>query len=76
LLGNCQSGSIQFGAETDATIELSQDIHSLSEFKRKTAAFLAQMRESGRPVVLTVNGKAEFVIQDVAGYQRLLEPAE
>ena len=29
-------------------IDLSQDIHSLSDFKRKTAAFLARMRENGR----------------------------
>src|SRR5437016_4721498 len=57
-------------------LDLSQDIHSLSDFKRKTAEFLARMRESGRPVVLTVNGRAEFVVQDAAGYQRLLELAE
>jgi prevent-host-death family protein len=57
-------------------IDLSQDIHSLSDFKRKTTAYLQQMRESGRPVVLTVNGKAELVVQDAASYQRLLELAK
>lgn len=57
-------------------IDLSRDIHSLSDFKRKTAEYLARMRESGRPVVLTVNGKAELVVQDAASYQRLLELAE
>jgi prevent-host-death family protein len=57
-------------------IDLSQDIHSLSDFKRKTAAYLARMRKNGHPVVLTVNGKAELVVQDAASYQRLLELAE
>lgn len=57
-------------------IDLSQDIHSLSEFKRKTAEFMERMKQSGHPVVLTINGKAELVVQDAAGYQRLLELAE
>ena len=57
-------------------IDLSQDIHSLSDFKRKTAEFLVRMKESGHPVVLTINGKAELVVQDAASYQRLLELAE
>ena len=30
------------------------------------------MRKSGNPVVLTVNGKAEVVVQDAAAYQRLM----
>jgi prevent-host-death family protein len=59
-----------------AVIDLSQDIHSLSDFKRKTATFMTQLRESGRPVVLTVNGKAELVVQDAASYQRLVELAK
>jgi prevent-host-death family protein len=57
-------------------IDLSQDIHSLSEFKRKTAEFMDRMKQSGHPVVLTINGKAELVVQDAASYQRLLELAE
>jgi prevent-host-death family protein len=57
-------------------IDLSEDIHSLSAFKRKTAEFLARMKKSGSPVVLTINGKAELVVQDAASYQRLLELAE
>src|SRR6266540_4660158 len=57
-------------------IDLSQDIHSLSNFKRKTTAFMDRMKKSGHPLVLTVNGKAELVVQDAASYQRLLELAE
>lgn len=68
--------NIKFGAEKQTMIDLSQDIHSLSEFKRKTAKFMDRMKQSGHPVVLTINGKAELVVQDVASYQRLLELAE
>jgi prevent-host-death family protein len=57
-------------------IDLSEDIHSLSDFKRKTSEFMARMKKSGHPVVLTVNGKAELVVQDAASYQRLLELAD
>jgi len=53
-------------------MDLTKDIRSLSEFKRKTPEFLAEMRESGHAVVLTINGKAEIVVQDAASYQKLL----
>ena len=57
-------------------VDLSKDIHSLSEFKRNTNEFLEQMRGSGHPLVLTINGKAELVVQDAASYQKLLEQAD
>jgi prevent-host-death family protein len=57
-------------------VELSRDIDSLSNFKRETAKFVERLKESGQPVVLTINGKAELVVQDAASYQRLLNLAE
>jgi prevent-host-death family protein len=57
-------------------IDLNRDIQSLSSFKRKTSDFLRQLKETGEPVVLTINGKAELVVQDTASYQKLLEIAE
>lgn len=57
-------------------LDIARDIQSLSHFKRNTAEVMKQMRESGNPVVLTVNGKAEVVVQDAAAYQRLLDLAE
>ena len=54
-------------------LNISKDIHSLSDFKRNTGEFLEQMRGSGHPVVLTINGKAELVVQDVLSYQKLLD---
>lgn len=54
-------------------LDIGKDIHSLSDFKRRTSQFLSQMRESGHPMVLTINGKAELVVQDAAAYQDLLD---
>ena len=57
-------------------INLREEINSLSNFKRNTSNFLEQLRESGKPIVLTINGKAELVVQDAGSYQRLLELTE
>ncbi len=57
-------------------MDLVRDIHPLTEFKRNTTEFLTQLKETGQPVVLTINGKAEIVVQDAKSYQRLLDLAE
>ena len=31
------------------------------------------MKETGQPIVLTINGRAELVVQDASSYQKLLE---
>jgi prevent-host-death family protein len=62
--------------EGEAMLDLAKDIQSLSHFKRNTAQVMKQMKKSGNPIVLTVNGKAEVVVQDAGAYQRLLDLAE
>jgi prevent-host-death family protein len=57
-------------------INLAKDIHSLTEFKRNTTEFLQQIKKTKHPLVLTVNGKAELVVQDAESYQELLDAAE
>lgn len=57
-------------------MNLSRDIHSLTDFKKNTPEFLQQLKDTGSPVVLTINGKAELVVQDAASYQKLLDLAE
>ncbi len=54
-------------------MKLTRDIHSLSTFKRDTAKLVRQMKKAKAPVILTVNGKAELVVQDAESYQALLE---
>ena len=53
-----------------------QDIASLTDFHRNSTLHCKRLKQSGRPEVLTVNGKAILVVQDAAAYQRLLEAAE
>jgi prevent-host-death family protein len=57
-------------------LNINRDIHSLSSFKRNTLEFIEQMKQTGEPVVLTVNGKAELVVQDAQSYQKLLDALE
>ena len=57
-------------------LDLSRDIHPLTDFKRHTSEFLQQLKQTGQPVVLTINGKAELIVQDARSYQRLLELAD
>ena len=54
-------------------LNLARDIRSLSDFKRNTPELMKRLRSTGQPVVLTVNGKAELVVQTAEGYQQLLE---
>ncbi len=57
-------------------LDISRDIHSLTDFKKNTSEFVSQLKETGAPVVLTINGKAELVVQNAAAYQKLLQVAE
>src|SRR5437899_1997500 len=57
-------------------LDIAKDIQSLSHFKRNTAEVMKVMKRTGRAIVLTVNGRAEVVVQDAAAYQQLLELAE
>jgi prevent-host-death family protein len=54
-------------------IDISRDIHSLTTFKRNTNGLMKRMKKNGRPMVLTVKGKAEAVVMDPVAYQRLAE---
>ena len=56
-------------------VNIERGIDSLTNFKRQTAEYLERLHESGEPVVLTVNGKAQVVVQDAAAYQRLVDAA-
>src|SRR6266571_1640583 len=66
-------------------MKLIDDIRSVTELKRKTREILDQVRQTGRPVILTVNGKADAVLMDARTFEKhlsasnaanLLAPAE
>ncbi|MBC7785800.1 MAG: type II toxin-antitoxin system Phd/YefM family antitoxin [Burkholderiales bacterium] len=54
-------------------LNVTRDIRSLTEFKRNTNELGEELATTGGPMVLTVNGKAKFVIQDAESYQKLLD---
>jgi prevent-host-death family protein len=56
-------------------LDLTNDIQSLTTFRRRSGDFMKQLKKSKRPVVLTVKGKAAAVVQDAEAYQRLLDVA-
>ena len=52
------------------------NIHSVTDFARNTRDHIERLRQTGEPVVLTMNGKAAVVVQDAEAYQRLLDAAD
>jgi PHD/YefM family antitoxin component YafN of YafNO toxin-antitoxin module len=56
-------------------LDLTKDLQSLTTFRRRSGDFMKQLHKSKRPVVLTVKGNAEAIVQDAEAYQRLLDIA-
>ena len=54
-------------------LDISSDIQPLSSFKRDSVSLIGQLKRTGRPVVLTINGKSEVVVQDAKSYQHMLD---
>lgn len=52
------------------------DIQPLSHFKRNTPAVVRHIKKTGRPMVLTIDGKAELVVMDKEAYQGYLSDKE
>src|ERR1700759_1848768 len=50
-----------------------KNVESLAAFKRNTAEYVKKIKASGVPLVLTIKGKTEIVVQDIESYQRMLE---
>ena len=56
-------------------MDIARDIQPLTYFRRQSAEVVKRLKTTRRPMVLTVNGKAELVVQDAESYQRLLDIA-
>ena len=56
-------------------MDITKDIQPMTTFRNNSAEILRHLKETGRPVVLTVNGRAAAVVQDAEAYQRLLDLA-
>lgn len=53
-----------------------QNIQSLTEFQRNVKRQIKRLKRTGEPQVLTVNGRAELVVQDAVSYQKMLDALE
>ena len=54
-------------------INIKEDILSITELKKNTHKILKQIHSTHRPVVLTVNGKAEAVLVDAMQYEKMVQ---
>ena len=52
-------------------ISITEDIRSITDLKRNTNSILDQIHKTKRPVILTVNGKAEAVLVDAKEYEKI-----
>lgn len=50
-----------------------KDIFSLTDFQRNAKKHIARMKKTGKPVVLTVNGKPEVVAMDAATFEKIAD---
>jgi len=53
-----------------------REIRSVTEFQRNIKDYVERLRENKTPLVLTVNGHAELVVQDADSYQQILDRLE
>ncbi len=53
-----------------------REVRSVTEFQRNVKDYVGRLKEKGSPLVLTVNGRAELVVQDAESYQELLDRLE
>jgi prevent-host-death family protein len=56
-------------------LDIKKDIQAITTFRRNPAKFMKVLKKTKKPVILTINGKAEAVVQDAEAYQRLLDIA-
>jgi prevent-host-death family protein len=49
-------------------LDIAEDIQAMT-FRRNPGRFMKHLRETERPIILTINGKAEAVVQDARAYQ-------
>jgi PHD/YefM family antitoxin component YafN of YafNO toxin-antitoxin module len=53
-----------------------REVRSVTEFQRNIKDYVGQLKKKKAPLVLTVNGRAELVVQNAVSYQELLDRLE
>ncbi len=55
--------------------DIKKDIQAMTTLRRNPGKFMKHLKKTKKPLILTINGKAEAVVQDAEAYQRLLDIA-
>jgi PHD/YefM family antitoxin component YafN of YafNO toxin-antitoxin module len=50
-----------------------REVRSVTEFQRNVKDYVGRLKRKKTPLVLTINGRAELVVQDAESYQELLD---
>lgn len=53
-----------------------REIRSVTDFQRNAKEYVGRLKQSKTPMVLTVNGHAELVVQDATSYQEMVNHLE
>lgn len=54
-------------------MKLSESVKSVSFLKNNTADVLKNIGKSGEPLIITQNGEATAVLQDIKSYEKLMD---
>ena len=55
------------------SMSITKDIKSVTDLKKKTNEIFRHMHRTGRPVIVTVNGKPNAVLLDVEVFEKKLK---
>ncbi|RLE21859.1 MAG: prevent-host-death family protein [Acidobacteria bacterium] len=55
---------------------VAEDIKPVSEFRARSAALIAQVQQSRRPLILTQHGRGSVVVLDVHEFEAMREEIE
>ena len=55
------------------SVSFIEDIKSVSDLKKKTREIFKQMHRTGRPIIVTVNGKPDAVLLDAEVFEKKLK---
>ena len=55
------------------SISITQDIKSVTDLKKRTNEIFRQIHQTGRPVIITVNGRPDVVLIDAEIFEKKLQ---
>jgi len=55
------------------SVSITQDIKSVTDLKKKTNEIFRQIHQTGRPVIITVNGRPDAVLIDAEIFEKKLK---